>query len=621
MKLSWIKSAFLFLSLLSWVTRPVFGQIPSDFPEITLGVSDDPVPGYVFLSDWPFFQQSDYGRFLMMLDNSGYPAYWMRLETPMNLDFKQLEDGNLSYNDMREFAVLDKEFTMLYSYAAGNGIVTDVHEIRILPDGHALLLGWTTRRVDMTAYGGHSDALLQDYLIQEVDTLGTVYWQWNTADHFDIEDTTPDIDLTGVFIDWVHCNAIEVDTDGNILLSSRHLDEITKIDRGTGEVIWRLGGKKSRNNQFVFTNDFLVESGDTLFWGFSHQHGIRRLGNGHIVLFDNGNLKDPPFSRVVEYSLDEVEMTATKVWEYRNDPDVFSQEMGFAQRLPSGNTLIGWGGEMDHNLAATEVRPDGSKTFEVSFPEDIVSYRAFKFIVNMAAVTRDVTTPGVYDFNEPDNSTGVSMNVQQLAGTGTITVSEHYYAPHLQDFTSGTEPDSVCDLRWVVTAGGASGIEATIRLDIDRLPEITDPSHATLYRRPEEGEGSFAPVPTTYMPADFVLEASFPGIGEWMVGYRSALGGFDESPPPMPKVARLGQNVPNPFNGDTVIRYAVPERGPVSLKVYDMLGRFVATLADGEVEAGVHDAVFEMGNRPSGVYLYQLKWHGRTYRRKMVILR
>ncbi|GIT32243.1 MAG: hypothetical protein Ct9H300mP2_3220 [Candidatus Neomarinimicrobiota bacterium] len=50
------------------------------------------------------------------------------------------------------------------------------------------------------------------------------------------------MDLTAQVIDYVHANAIELDNDGNILLSCRHMDEITKINHQTGEIIWRLGG-------------------------------------------------------------------------------------------------------------------------------------------------------------------------------------------------------------------------------------------------------------------------------------------------------------------------------------------------------------------------------------------
>jgi len=110
--------------------------------------------------------------------------------------------------------------------------------------------------------------------------------------------------------------------------------------------------------------------------GFSHQHDARRLSNGNLMLFDNGFYHDPPFSRVVEYRLDEARKTATLVWEYRPAPSIIAWAMGSAQRLPNGNTLIGWGSA---NPTVTEVNPAGEKVTEVTFPTGIVSYRAFRF--------------------------------------------------------------------------------------------------------------------------------------------------------------------------------------------------------------------------------------------------
>ena len=125
-------------------------------------------------------------------------------------------------------------------------------------------------------------------------------FQWRSWDHFKITDATEDIDLTAHTIDYVHGNSIEVDYDSHILLSSRHMDEITKINRQTGEIIWRFGGIKSRNNQFLFINDLRT---------FSHQHDIRRLPNGNITLFNNGNLLVPRYSSSLEYYLDEQNKT------------------------------------------------------------------------------------------------------------------------------------------------------------------------------------------------------------------------------------------------------------------------------------------------------------------------
>lgn len=89
----------------------------------------------------------------------------------------------------------------------------------------------------------------------------------------------------------------------------------------------------------------------------------------------------------------------------------------------------------------------------------------------------------------------------------------------------------------------------------------------------------------------------------------------------LPNRFELEQNYPNPFNPTTQIRYAVPERGYVSLKVYDLLGREVAALVDGMQSAGEHLVTFGDGNGASGVYFCRLREGAREATRKLVLLR
>jgi DNA-binding beta-propeller fold protein YncE len=79
--------------------------------------------------------------------------------------------------------------------------------------------------------------------------------------------------------------------------------------------------------------------------------------------------------------------------------------------------------------------------------------------------------------------------------------------------------------------------------------------------------------------------------------------------PELPKVPvsfHLEQNFPNPFNPSTTIRYDLPNRAQVTLTVFNMLGQRVATLVQGEQEAGYHEAVFDARDLASGVYVYRL---------------
>jgi hypothetical protein len=218
--------------------------------------------------------------------------------------------------------------------------------------------------VDMSQIiqGGNPNATVVGLIVQEIDENNNVVFQWRSWDHFAITDALHQ-NLLAQYIDCVHGNAIEIDNDGNLIISSRHLDEITKINRATGDIIWRFGGL---NNQFTFMGDTLK---------FTYQHAIRRISNGNVTLFDNGNFHTPKFSRAVEYSLDEINKTATVVWEYRHNPDYYGLAMGYVQRLPNGNTLISWGWT---NPTVTEVKPDGTIVFEMTLPPADYSYRVYK---------------------------------------------------------------------------------------------------------------------------------------------------------------------------------------------------------------------------------------------------
>lgn len=94
-----------------------------------------------------------------------------------------------------------------------------------------------------------------------------------------------------------------------------------------------------------------------------------------------------------------------------------------------------------------------------------------------------------------------------------------------------------------------------------------------------------------------------------------------EEEPAIPREFTLSQNFPNPFNPETVIRYALPVAGYAKGVVYDLLGREVATLIDGEKSAGKHEIKFNATGLPSGVYIFRLEAGNNSAAMKMVLLR
>jgi GH18 family chitinase/photosystem II stability/assembly factor-like uncharacterized protein len=89
----------------------------------------------------------------------------------------------------------------------------------------------------------------------------------------------------------------------------------------------------------------------------------------------------------------------------------------------------------------------------------------------------------------------------------------------------------------------------------------------------------------------------------------------------LPKVFDLQQNYPNPFNPSTIIKYDLPKDSRVTLKIYDVLGREVATLVNGEERAGFKSAVWNATGFASGVYFYRLQAGDYTATRKLLLLK
>src|SRR4029079_8984205 len=162
------------------------------------------------------------------------------------------------------------------SIEAGNGYAIDLHELRVLPNGHLLLMCYDPQTVAMDAIvpGGRPNATVIGPVVQELDLQRRVVFQWRSWDGYsftDLVDRT--VKLTLQTVDWVHGNSIAVDLDGDLGVSARHRNEVTKISRRTGEIVWRLGGR-AVNNQFTILGDSR---------GVSHPHHARIQPDRHLT--------------------------------------------------------------------------------------------------------------------------------------------------------------------------------------------------------------------------------------------------------------------------------------------------------------------------------------------------
>jgi hypothetical protein len=477
---------------------------------------DNPSPGYIFTGPVN-------GTFVALYDNSGNPCYYKdfkRYGSEFNA-LRILENGYFAFISItsRKWYIVDTKFNVIDSIEAVSPHTPDFHTLHYTDKGNYLLIEDQVISVNMKAKvpNGNPNAQVTDNIIMELDKNKNVVFSWSCYEHIDITDMTEDLSLTETFIDPYHANSVYYDTDGNLLADFRNLDEVIKINRRTGDIIWIWGGSKSKKNQFTFFNDT-----DDGFTGFSHQHDPKRLDNGNILLYDNGDLRPTPYSRAVEYKMDESAKTVTKVWEFRHSPDIFGLFMGNAQRLPNGNTMIGWGSNARNpfEVIGTEVTPDGKIVFEFSSSGKHGNYQVLRHVYKMNAVSLSINSTGNYNFNDPKNQTGINLDITSINGTGFTSIEKHDYKPY--DISYSSLP--ACDYlpyRWVINNNGISKITGKIYLDLNSLENVRQMQDLKFFWRANENSGTFKLLETTYNQQNNRIEANINDFGEYFVGYTS----------------------------------------------------------------------------------------------------
>ena len=300
--------------------------LPSDLPRYVAG-GQDPTPGYLVFGA---------GRYGIVIDNAGRVVWYRRFPNGPGLTFTAEPSGNYyarvppaSPAGPSPWVELDPLGNITRTFDCLNGLTARFHDLIAQPDGTYWLMCDETRRMDLSSLGGVASANVTGTAIQHISAERSLLFQWSPFDHFAITDGDPR-DLAGPNVNWTHGNALDLAPDGNLVVSFRNLGEVTKIDAGTGEVIWRLGG---RRNEFARAG-----ASGAMFVG---QHSARAYAPGAILLLDN--LGDSTASRAERYTLDERQMTARLVRSYGSLPGVVTPIGGSAQDLPNGHTLVSFG--------------------------------------------------------------------------------------------------------------------------------------------------------------------------------------------------------------------------------------------------------------------------------------
>lgn len=253
--------------------------------------------------------------------------------------------------------ILDKNYRVVKTIdSSGSGVSSDMHEFRMTPHSNGttvLMTVYQPRHYDLAANPRYRVAGGMGWLVegvfQEVDIeTGKVVFEWRSTDHLDpslsytfpgTTDTSGDGLSEDTPWDYFHINSIDKNTDGDYLISARHMAGIYKLSGVDGHVMWELGGANPTFNQTNFR--------------FSSQHHARWVSENatHTVLsfFDNAsntfNMTNR-FSHGYIILINHIENTATAIKSW-GAPEagggLLSGSQGNLQLLPGGNVHLGWG--------------------------------------------------------------------------------------------------------------------------------------------------------------------------------------------------------------------------------------------------------------------------------------
>ena len=235
-----------------------------------------------------------------------------------------------------EGVIADASYRVIARVRTGNGVRMDLHEFTLTPRGTALVIAYHDRARDLRAWGGSKRGRVTDGVVQEIDVAtGRVLFQWNAMGSVPLTDTYRRITRGRTPWDAFHLNSVDEEPDGDLLVSARHTNTVYEIDRATGKVRSRIGGKRS---------SFKMGEGTR----FGLQHDARAQADGTIRIFDNGLRGERRRSRALWIRLDRQAGTATLARSVQHPLQILAGTQGNAQPLPNGDTFFGWGSQGRH---------------------------------------------------------------------------------------------------------------------------------------------------------------------------------------------------------------------------------------------------------------------------------
>jgi Arylsulfotransferase (ASST) len=325
-----------------------------------------------------------------------------------------------------EHVVMDTQYHELRRIDAANGYQADLHELVLTTRGTALVTAFQPVPADLSALGGSAKGMLFDCVVQEIELSSSrVLLEWHSRDHVPPAESYAAVPKDGTTAyDYFHVNSIDVGPDGNLLISARNTWALYKLDRQTGAVTWRLGGKRS---------DFQLGTGVRFSW----QHDARWHPDGSLTLFDDAaSPKEASQSRGLQLTVDESAKTVAVKRQFTHPGGLLATSQGNLQLLDNGHLLVGWGSLPYFS----EFTPGGEMIFDGKLATN-QSYRAFRF----PWAGKPTTTPTVVGRR---TGTGLQLSASWNGATDVARWEVH----------AGASPGALV----AVTTVAQSGFETTI---------------------------------------------------------------------------------------------------------------------------------------------------------------
>jgi len=263
----------------------------------------------------------------VIIDNEGDVVWYHQYDTVVRRSFSWTKNKTvLSIYDSAHIVEFDlKENQVLNLRLKEKNIPNMVHHDIIYSDeGNIVTLTHDSLNMDLRRFGGRKNQFLRADGILVLSPSGEIVWKWNLLQALDPLKLDPkSVEITQSL---GHANSIAIDQDGHYLVSFRDFSQIWKINSKDGSVIWKLGAD----------GDFKMDP-DAFF---IRQHSAYVDAAGDVMLFDNGDRKNRPYSRILSFSIDEANMMAKTKVNIKLNSELSADKMCSAEQIDNGKFLV-----------------------------------------------------------------------------------------------------------------------------------------------------------------------------------------------------------------------------------------------------------------------------------------